>query len=262
VNPAVAELTPILVDPRVGSGEFAPILEKLGVRAELAMLEAADFSISGRAADGSTACVGIERKTIADFLTSCLSGRLSGEQLPKLAENYDVVYLLLEGRCARGSDGELLIEHHGRIQTVPWGFKVWTYDELLGRILTLSQRAGLQFLRTESATESANAVVATYWWWIKGEGAHTSHLQMHKPRLVASNPLGDIVPKTPEEKQKAQVALTASTLPGVGQSRAEAAAEVFPSIATMVMADEDAWKAVPGVGKGTAKKVVSAIWGY
>ena len=81
----------ILIDDRTGSLDLLTILP-----AELCQksrLEAADAAFMGYGPEGPfTYPIGIECKTASEALTCMHTGRLEGEQLPKLSALYKISY--------------------------------------------------------------------------------------------------------------------------------------------------------------------------
>src|SRR5579863_3250555 len=97
----------ILVDPQGPKGAFLlEPLQQAGLPAVLAepQLDAGDLAFCGRGVGGTSVNIGIEFKRLdsssTDLAQSLRSGRLSGEQLPKLLGErgaYDMAWLLVEG---------------------------------------------------------------------------------------------------------------------------------------------------------------------
>src|SRR5215471_7722117 len=96
----------ILIDERVGSKELLPYFKPFDVEAEICRLGFADAAFVGNGPDGIIS-IGIERKVLGDLLASMRAERLAGHQLDGLLENYQVNYLIVEGICRPGRNGEL-----------------------------------------------------------------------------------------------------------------------------------------------------------
>jgi ERCC4-related helicase/ERCC4-type nuclease len=79
----------VLVDKREIRSPVARLLEKLGADIELHTLEVADYVVSDR--------VGIERKTVDDFLSTLMDGRDLFGQISDLARTYERPLLIIEG---------------------------------------------------------------------------------------------------------------------------------------------------------------------
>ena len=78
----------VVIDIRERNTELAEAIAGNGVEVEFAKLEVGDYAISDR--------VCIERKTMGDFESSIISGRLF-EQAERLRESYPIPILVLEG---------------------------------------------------------------------------------------------------------------------------------------------------------------------
>ncbi len=79
----------VLVDQREIRSPVARWLEKLGADIELKTLEVGDYVVSDR--------VGIERKTVEDFLSTLLDGRDLFGQISDLARTFERPLLIIEG---------------------------------------------------------------------------------------------------------------------------------------------------------------------
>jgi len=243
-----------------GSIELLPILEQLGVKAEKASLHFADFAFLGGSADEEPVPVGVERKTLSDFVASMLNGRLPGHQLPGMLQCYREVWIVLEGdrRIAKGT---------GHIQTLQWthtkaGKKIrqWRdletgtayalgYQELAAMVLTLVERGGVLVQPTRDPTETCYFLKALlHWWTDKAFGEHRSHLKFHSQfadqSLLVKPSLCRVV---------------AAQLPGIGYEKSGKVAAHFGSVAAMVEADEKEWQKVDGVGSVLAKRIVEKL---
>jgi Fanconi anemia group M protein len=78
----------VYVDSREGPSQVVKELMKIGVNAKLVTLAVGDYVLSDR--------VAVERKTVDDFASSIIDGRLF-QQLKDLKENYELPLLLIEG---------------------------------------------------------------------------------------------------------------------------------------------------------------------
>lgn len=78
----------VIVDHREGSSSVVREIYRLDLEVEMQQLEVGDYILSER--------VGIERKTVSDFLQSMIDGRLLS-QARDLAESFDGPLLILEG---------------------------------------------------------------------------------------------------------------------------------------------------------------------
>src|SRR5271169_4444109 len=112
----------ILLDDRVGSHELLPYFSPYGVQVESTRLDYGDACWVGKGPDGDC-MVGVERKTIGDFISSMRGKRLAGHQLPGLMSSYEFTYLIVEGIYRPGETGELeQRQGHGKGKS-GWGWK-------------------------------------------------------------------------------------------------------------------------------------------
>jgi len=222
----------IFVDDRVGSKELVKYFDDMGIRAELSHLDAGDVCWVG---EGSV--VGVERKTVSDFVNSCLSGRL-GEQLVKMKEDYDVAYLLIEGRYKEGRSGVLLVPRRGGW----WELKgrKFRYSQFLQMLSTAQIVGGMNLLFTEGVKGTVRVLCELYKWWRKPPEKHRSCLPQQKCNTRR------IYRSSIEERIAAQI-------PGIGFEKARVVAKHFGCVWNMVTASEEEWMEVEGVGRAIAK---------
>jgi ERCC4-type nuclease len=241
----------ILLDYRIGSSDLYSPLRSLNVPVEITTLEAGDVAWLGRGPDESLVPCAIEIKRVGDLLQSITSGRLVGEQLPKLIHNYQRVWLLVEGRYRAGADG--LVETRQGPQWAPLisGRGPMTYRAVESFLTTLEVRTGIHLRHTFDREETAVVIAALYSWWTgKAWEEHHAHHALHHPITDA-----DLLYK-PSLRRR-----IAAELPGIGVGKSAAVADHFPSVRALVEADEIAWTRIPGIGKGLAKKITEAING-
>ena len=250
----------IAIDYRTGSKELAPLFLQYGIQAEVKKLDFGDLAFEGNGPHGRCSVV-IERKTIDDLVASIQSKRLSGHQLPGMAEDYDYCFLIVEGMWRPGPQGEMVIGYgsqdgersYGGSWRPPHG-KGMPYRAVDNYLATLELQAGVIYRRTLSPMETVAIVVDLYRWWNdKTWGEHSSHLSVYAPA----------VPK----KGKSRLNLAARSislaerwalqLDGV-DARAQGAAEYFKSAIRLAVGTEEEWVQA-GFAKPTAKKIVRAI---
>lgn len=239
----------ILVDDRVGSRELLHLFQHGS--ATLYRLEYGDFSFIGNGPDGPV-MVGIERKQVREVASTLLDHRFTGHQLPGLLQQYQIVYLIVEGRM-RAAPGTGLLEYkrsNGWVQIVN-GTRRYMASDIRLFLSTIENTCGVRLRFTESQRGTADEVKALHDWWTGKEW------QDHKSHLANRNPL----PDTTWVRKPTLVEQIAACLPGVGWKRARAAGLVFPSVQEMVEAVVEDWEKVEGIGKGVAAKVVAAING-
>lgn len=235
----------IYIDSRVGSKE---LLKYFNGKGELARLDYGDFSFIGNGPEQDVLMIGIERKTVSDFLQSYTSGRLIGHQLPGLASTYNYIYLVIEGAVKPDRDGVMLQATKGGEWSAvsPGGNKVWMYKDYVKALQTLSMVKNVQVVGTYSATHTAAWTIAIYDWWQTTWEDHTSYIRLY------TGP--DLHFTMPSAKFK-----IATCIDGIGPKRAKEVCKVFKTPAEMVNATFSQWSAIPGIGPKIAAKIFNSI---
>jgi ERCC4-type nuclease len=254
----------IYVDPRLGPKKterggkprkprnFTNHLGKLGWTFET--LEYGDVMFYGIGPGGCGLKIGAELKKIEDFIGSIESGRLFGHQIPGLAKNYDIKYLILEGIYHRGPDGDLETlrgrewgplrgsESHGRR---------WQWGDFTKALNAVSVGYGVHVLQCGNPRETACTIAALRNWWSKDWEEHsTSGVQY----IQSLNDNGLYTYTKPSLVRR-----VAAMLPGVGNKRSTAVSKAFDTVLEMALASESEWRAIPGIGRKTAESVVRSI---
>lgn len=233
-------------------------------------LHAGDFYFDGEGPTGPCA-IGIERKRIMDFFNSLHSGRLAGEQIPKLIDTYEHFYIIVEGPIKVDWDTGVVQEMRGgQWQALGSGFKntkdrrhTFTGQELLGAINTLTLFTPARVIRTFSTRDTLD-VVATLWsWWQKPWTQHHSHHAMYTHQSGAVSNLG----------KAGVVRRTAKELTGVGWERSGTVAAHFRHPKDMILppgfiytkemteAMTREWARLDGFGPKLSKNVVRELTG-
>lgn len=242
----------LLVESSVGSRELLDRIRALGVPAELAPGIDSDFQWIGNGEDGPV-LVGVERKTIQDFLNSMRERRLEGVQLPKMVNCYDRIYLIIEGTYRKGLDGWLEIPVKGGEWRPAKGNH--RYSESDTFLCRLEEMWGVRAWRTFDERETAAVLANRYMWWQEEWLDHRPLRTVYAPEPERKNerrhkPLGFQEAPSLAEKWAAQ-------LPGVDGRAVEIAAR-FKSARHMAMADEAEWLQLTK-GLRTGKKSVETI---
>jgi len=243
-----------------GSVELIPLLQKLGAPVEKAKLHFADFAFQGEGTDGAPIPIGVERKTLNDFVASILNGRLPGHQLPGMLKCYAEIWVVLEGDWR-------ISQYTGHVQVLKWHStgngphkKKWVdietglayalgYQELEGMMLTLEMKGGVRLRRTRDQEETCRFVKSLFHWWTdKAFAQHRSHLKFHS-QFADQNLL----------VKPSLCRIVASCLPGIGYEKSGKVAAHFGSVAAMVEATEKDWEQVDGVGKILAHRIVEKL---
>ncbi len=239
----------VRLDTRAGSGELAPLFAPYGIKPLLCTLPFGDIEFEGQGPHG-TCIIGIERKRISDLISSMQSKRLSGHQLPGMAERFDYAYLMVEGIFQPAPDGTLLIRTGG------WSPTKMSYRAVDSYLSTMELKCGMIYRRTCSDLETVAVIVSLYRWWRdKTWAEHRSHDVVYAPADLVDGRRFFLNRRKPN-----LVEAVAMQLPGIDQ-KARTVAKSFKTIAEMLSADAKTWGAIDGIGKIGAKRLVEAIHG-
>lgn len=241
----------IRLDYRTGSGELEKLFRPWGVKVQKTKLDFGDADFFGNGPKGLSAVV-VERKRIEDLIQSMQSRRLSGHQLPGMALQYDYCYLIVEGLWRPGDEGELET-HNGSGWNSGHG-KAIHYRAVDSYLATLELQAGVIYRRTASPRETVVTIVDLYRHWNdKLWSQHRAHEAVYAPGEARQGRRLTLAPRKVGLVEK-----MAMQLPGV-DSKAREVARKFASVREMVMAGEEEWLEVEGIGKVGAKRIVEAM---
>lgn len=192
--------------------------------------------------------VGVERKSLMDFLQSMTTGRLSGHQMVGLTAQYDWVYLLVEGIWRPDKDSGILqrINRRGRWVAAAQGARRFMARDIYNFINTLQVMCNVITVTTSSRWESGKWLDANHGWWQKGWDKHKSHLQFHKPVTHAHLTKPNLVTRI------------ASQFDGVGWDKAKKIGEHF-GIQDFMGASEEELMEIDGVGIKIAQSIIEQI---
>jgi hypothetical protein len=241
----------ILVDDRAGSRDLVdhPPLDTLG---ELCRLESADVCFPGNGPGDDPVLIGIEVKSLDDLISSIDTGRLQGTQIPAMLAEYDVNWLLYHGTYRPGIQTPSLQTWRGQWRGYTLGKRPVPYGYLESFLLTLTA-AGLHVKHVADARTASAWVGVLHRWWTKPWAKHRGFHAFDQSGAVSLMP-----GMTDEVHLRARVA---AQLPGVGFTRAVAAARHFPTVHAMINATPAEWATIPGIGKVIAKAVEAAVRG-
>jgi ERCC4-type nuclease len=256
----------ILIDDRAGSRELIKIAP-LDKCAELTRLDSADVCMSGLGPHGPIS-IGVEVKSIFDMISSLSSGRLQGEQIPKMLESgYDTKWLLYYGSY-RASPVNGNFQIHKRIK----GKVTWT-DYVLGKrtipysyveaflVSPAFTQLGILSKRVIDIEEVVAWLMTLYRTWSKPYDKHKSMNVIYNNVAAGSagfNPALSVLPRASDKGTQKRARIAAS-LPGVGYERAMAAAAHFTSVREMINASAEEWALVSGIGKVLGRSIVEAV---
>jgi ERCC4-type nuclease len=239
----------LLIDSRIGSADLCEPLRDMGLPAELTTLPFGDCAFEGRGNDDKPVMVGVELKKLGDLVSSLRTGRLSGHQLPGLVgpdSAYGYSWLLVEGTYRPGARG--VIE-------VPTRFGQWrplqgkmALSELEKRVLTLELLGGLHVRFTVGRPATLHFLANLYRWFSdQSMDRHQSHIAaIHKPSTIL---------RISDQRK------TFATLPGVGVRTSLFVEQRFGSLERAVLATQDEWEEIEGIGPKTASSIMRYIHG-
>lgn len=232
----------LYIDSAVGSKEFAPLIQQLGVKTETTPLkystgnEAADFAFVtnpdflGR---GVKSFVVIERKTLSDMVGSLIKRRLH-KQIQGMLTDYDLGWVLLEGWYRVAGDDAIeipLVKGDWLGKWVPMRGPL-TYSQLQGWLTRYDVLGGGRIRRWHTSTreESAAWIASTWRWCMKPWDKHQT--MMVSDSMVADKAL---------MFRPTDLMLNAKSLRGVGDTGARRVGGYFASILEMNNASVEEW---------------------
>jgi len=232
----------ILVDDRTGSAEIAPLLSSPNV---VCHLDYADFAFSGNGPDGPVN-VGVERKSLMDLLQSMTTGRLSGHQMVGLTNEYDWVYLLVEGVWRPDRHNGMLhrINKRGKWVAAAQGSRRFMARDIYNFIQSLQIMCGVITVKTSSTWETAKWLDSCHGWWSKDWEKHKSHLQFQKPTTHAHLVKPNLATRI------------WSQFEGIGWDKARKLAEEFDCLYDIAVATEEELVEVDGIGPKLAGSIL------
>jgi len=235
----------ILVDDRIGSRHLVDYLKG----SSLTRLEFGDACFFGNGPKGEPISIGIELKVVDDVLACITDGRFAGHQLPGLVNTYDIVYLVMEGRCRANPKDGTLEQPYKKGWSRKYHGRPYMWRDLQHWLMTMEFKAGIRFRNTFDRKETALFIKTLYSWWNSKEWEeHRAHLAFD----VSSR--SSLLLKKPSLLRR-----IAKELPGIGWSRSGAVDKHFSSVREMCCATAYEWIKIEGVGKVLAKGVSDAI---
>ncbi len=204
----------VIIDNREHNAELISVLEASGVDLEFRTVPVGDYVISDR--------VCIERKTVYDFESSVMNGRLF-EQVKGLKENYEFPILILEG------DSDYFRLKNSAIN---------------GAIASLYIDYGIEVIHTYTPRNTAEIIA--------GMARHEQFKDVREPSLKGGNRA-----RTTSQFQEYVV----GNIPGVGPKLSRALLKHFKSIKGIANADVEELMAVEKIGKLKAALIHDTING-
>jgi Fanconi anemia group M protein len=187
-------MKPIIIDYREKQSLVPSSLMKLGLEIEFRELKVADYIVGG---------VVIERKTISDFISSMLNGRMS-RQLEDLKQ-YPTKLLIIEGF----DEQELYNDHE--IEGV-------NPNSIRGFLLSISLKHKIPIIFTKDAKDTANYILV-----IARKKQTQARLNVKKKAF----------------NKKEQLQFILEGFPGIGPKAAKKLLEEFKTIKNIINATEE-----------------------
>ena len=200
----------IIADHREIPSGVVHELTQLGVEVEARQLSVGDFILSDR--------VGVERKSVGDFLQSIVDKRLLG-QAKQLGETFERPVLILEGRSL-----------YSRRMIHP--------NAIRGALAALAVEFKIPILPTRDEKETALILAAI---------ARREQVEEAREVAIRGEPKSLALP----EQQRFVV----EGLPGVSAVLAKRLLEHFGTVERVMAASEDKLRQVRGIGPEKAKKI-------
>jgi len=235
----------IFVDDRIGSRDLGPDLEAVDLPVSVVRMESADVAFEGRGIGGHPVDIGVELKklTTSDLVDSLRTGRLAGEQLPKMLGEqgaYDYAWIVVEGSWRLDRFGRILTKSRDGWHPLPGRM---TGAEMEKQLLTLDLCGGARIRFTVNRAATVQFLSSLYRWWTdKNLDDHRSHLSTHEPvSFFPVSPFCAAIMKWPE----------------IGLKTALAAEAAFGgSVMRAAMATTTEWAAIETVDKkGTHRRL-------
>jgi ERCC4-type nuclease len=198
----------VIIDNRERNTELISAIEASEIDIEFKNAHVGDYVISDR--------VCIERKTVSDFESSIINGRLF-DQLKRLRENYAFPILVLEGD-----------QDYFRLNS----------NVINGTIASIYIEHGVEIICTYSPKNTAQVIANL-----------ARHEQQHDPRAPSLK--GGARAYTSEQFQEFVI----GNLPGVGPKLAKALLKHFKSIREIANADKEKLMEVDKIGKKKAEMI-------
>ncbi|MFC4550005.1 MULTISPECIES: ERCC4 domain-containing protein [Halorussus] len=185
---------------------------------EVRRLPAADIAVDG---------IGIERKTVADYVSSALgpTGTVLRDQVEKMTEAYDHTYVLLEG------DLRDVGEHWPDLNPAA----------VHGSMASFAARYDTPVIPCSDRERLVDVAVRLI----------RKHAEEPSARPL---PVGAVTGRTEPTAKRMY-----GCIEGVGTRTADALYEAFPTVESLVAADRDDLLAVEGVGEKRADAILAAL---
>lgn len=256
----------LFVDPKGGEDKhgrtravkLAADFDQLRIPYETTALRSGDVMFMGNGPEDQPISVGIELKTVSDFIGSMHSGRLA-LQVEEMRNTYGFSWIVVEGFYRAGANSG--------VAEVPCG-PAWRQLHLGSRpvfwrdielfITSLEVQGGVHVRRTRTERETASVIgLVMFPWWSKSWAEHHSLKQTADPQAQRLTLQEE---KDPVVRRMHRIA---RGLDGIGYERGLKVAKsgVFASVKQMINGSADEWQQALGVVKGKrhADQITAAI---
>lgn len=245
--------TVVIIDRRAGSAPLAEHADLKG-NCQLGDLEFGDVLLTGHGPDDGQIRVGVEVKSITDLLQSIESKRLPNHQMPGLLDkkNYDYAWLAVYGWVRPSTENYLEYLKYGKwkLHYIRRG-QPTPYSYLEGWLLTAQMLTPIK-VKWFYSPEEICTWIAVYDRWLSKPWDKHKGLQGFNQSGEQASPFG-------ADPVEAQMARIAAQFPGVGWTRAWAAAKHFGSVEEMLTAKASEWEKIPRMGPVLSKVVRDTI---
>lgn len=233
----------LLLDNRIGSKHLLSSLQK-EVEVSLERLEFGDVAFTSK--EGKA--IGIEIKSIGEFLSDVISNRFTGYQVPGLLDTFDWVYVVVEGLWKRQPSNGIGIYHGREWRNFNTGNRSYTYRELCKRVNSLSILGNIRVIFTASQTDTIELILSLHEWWSEGFHHHKT--------------LSTFYSKPPEKvsfKPPSLFRRMMKEVDGLGWERTKLLEEKYPSVQSLLQASEKELAQIPGIGKVVAREIYHSL---
>ncbi len=221
-------------------------------------LSAGDFCFAGEGPKGEC-LIGVERKRIKDMLGSLRSGRLVGEQIPKLLSRYEYVFLILEGTFRTNKFSGLLEDLYGNhYSPITIGKSSFLGLEVESAITSILAATPIRYIRTRNEHETVEWVVSLNHTFSKPWDKQIAKITaIHQPEQYAT--IG----------KASTVRRFANAMNGLGWERSGTLDHNYQSVWDVVSTDPNCecirpssdYEKLPGFGKVLSKRIWDQIHG-
>lgn len=212
----------IIADYRERSSGIVRELARKGLDVELQQLVIADFVIQTKNLDGDIMTIGIERKTVNDFLNSIIDKRLLA-QLIEMKKFFSSCLLIIEGE-----------ENIYQIRN-------FHPNSIRGMLATLAVDFQVPMISTKNIRDTA------------------SFLEIIANRLEKNRSVVNLLKKPKALTLKQQQESLIQSLPGIGPQLARNLLEKFGSVKKILSANEKQLQKVDKIGEKKASRIRKVI---